>query len=28
MWDIAGNGAFTQPQWLTGTGTTNWRRSC
>jgi hypothetical protein len=23
MWDVAGNGAFTQPQWLTGTGTTN-----
>lgn len=23
MWDVAGNGGFTQPQWLTGTGTTN-----
>lgn len=23
MWDIAGNGAFTQPQWLTGPGTRN-----
>ena len=23
MWDVAGNGAFTQPQWLTGTTTTN-----
>ena len=23
MWDVAGNGSFTQPQWLTGTGTTN-----
>ena len=21
MWDVAGNGGFTQPQWLTGTGT-------
>lgn len=23
MWDVAGNGGFTQPQWLTGTATTN-----
>ena len=23
MWDVAGNGAFTQPQWLTGGNTTN-----
>jgi hypothetical protein len=23
IWDVAGNGGFTQPQWLTGTGTTN-----
>lgn len=23
MWDVAGNGAFTQPQWLTGTKATN-----
>ena len=23
MWDVAGNGGFVQPQWLTGTGTTN-----
>ena len=23
MWDVAGNGGFMQPQWLTGTGTTN-----
>jgi hypothetical protein len=23
MWDVAGNGAFTQPQWLTGTKVTN-----
>ena len=23
MWDVAGNGGFAQPQWLTGTGTTN-----
>ena len=23
MWDVAGNGGFVQPQWLSGTGTTN-----